>query len=354
MKNTGTFLKRFLIITLLTTTIPLFSFAIKNRESVFAENIHVNEETLVSGYKITFFENEMISKGNNIEETITENKEENLSESGPLPYPMEIENNSGEILRINFGRQKGDDFFSLNGGAQVRNITDVKNNSLMKESLVLPDFKMMCDGRKEVLIMHTHTTESYEPYERDFYDDSFISRTTDERYNVVAVGEKIADELEKAGIGVIHDKTIHDYPSYNGSYDRSRVTVENILKQNPDIKVVLDIHRDAIEREGGERVAPVYEKDGEKSAQIMIISGCNYEGYNKNFRLACLIQKNVYEDYKGLCRPILFTYKNYNQDLTEGSLLIEIGGHANSVDEAKNTGELLGKSLVSAFYEIKE
>ena len=352
MKNMGTFLKRVIIITLLTVTIPLFSKAINNGE-ISAENTLI-EEDKNENYNITFFENEMISKGNNIEETITETKEETPYENTPLPYPEEIENNSGEILRINFGRQKGDDFFSLNGGAQVRNITDVKNNYLMKESLILPEFKMICDGRKEVLIMHTHTTESYEPYSRDFYDDSFISRTTDERYNVVAVGEKITEELEKAGIGVIHDKTIHDYPSYNGSYDRSRVTVENILKQNPDIKIVLDIHRDAIERDGGVRVAPVYEKDGETAAQVMIISGCNYEGYDKNFRLACLIQRNIYDDYKGFCRPILFTYKNYNQDLTDGSLLIEIGGHANSVEEAEKAGEFLGKSLVSAFYEIKE
>lgn len=352
MKNTGKFLKRFLIITLLTITIPMFSLTINNGR-ISAENI-IAEEIRDESYNITFFENEMISKGNNKEETISETTCEIPYENTPLPYPVEIENNSGEILRINFGRQKGDDFFSLNGGAQVKNITDVKNNTLMKESLLLPDFKMVCDGRKEVLIMHTHTTESYEPYSREFYDDSFISRTTDERYNVVAVGEKITEELEKAGIGVIHDKTIHDYPSYNGSYDRSRVTVENILKQNPDIKIVLDIHRDAIEREGGVRVAPIYEKDGETASQIMIISGCNYEGYLKNFRLACLMQRHIHNDYKGIERPILFTYKNYNQDLTEGSLLIEIGGHANSVDEAEKTGELLGKSLASAFYEIKE
>ena len=351
MKNMGTFLKRTLIITTATVTIPVFSSLIKSKSDVFAvlEDTPPKEE-----YSITFFENEMISRGDNREETtIKEEIPEEESEE-PLPYPTSTLEKSGEITRIHFGRQQGDDFFSLNGGAQVKNITDVKNTALMKESLNLPDFKMLCNGEKEVLIMHTHTTESYEPYERDFYDANFISRTTDEDYNVVAVGEKIAEELEKAGIGVIHDKTIHDYPSYNGSYDRSRVTVENILRQNPEIKVVLDIHRDAIERDGGVRVAPVYEKDGESSAQIMIVSGCNYEGYDKNFRLACLIQRHIHSDYKGIERPILFTYKKYNQDLTEGSLLIEIGGHANSIDEAKNSGEILGKSLVSAFYEIKE
>lgn len=351
MKSMGKFLKRTLIITLTTITIPLFSFMINNTEGISA--VFENNPEEEKGYSITFFENEMISKGDNREETTS--PEETLTEKEePLPYPTSTLEKSGTITRIHFGRQQGEDFFSLNGGAQVRNITDVKNTALMKESLMLPDFKMLCNGEKEVLIMHTHTTESYEPYERDFYDANFISRTTDEDYNVVAVGEKIAEELEKAGIGVIHDKTIHDYPSYNGSYDRSRVTVENIMKQNPEIKVVLDIHRDAIERDGGERVAPVYEENGENFAQIMIISGCNYEGYDKNFRLACLIQRHIHNDYKGIERPILFTYKKYNQDLTDGSLLIEIGGHANSVDEAKRTGEALGKSLVSALYEIKE
>ena len=146
--------------------------------------------------------------------------------------------------------------------------------------------------------MHTHTTESYEPYVRDFYDASFNSRTTDETKNVISVGNAIEKELTSQGIGVIHDKTVHDYPSYNGSYDRSRVTVKAILAAHPSIKIVLDIHRDAIERDGGERIAPTVTVDGKQAAQVMIISGCdngtmNMPNYMKNFRLASLFQQQL-------------------------------------------------------------
>lgn len=202
--------------------------------------------------------------------------------------------------------------------------------------------------------MHTHETESYEPYTRDFYDSSFTSRTTDDSMNMAAVGDKIAEQLEGAGIGVIHDVTKHDYPSYNGSYDRSRVTALDILAENPSIKVVLDIHRDAIERPDGTRIAPTVEINGKNAAQVMIISGCDdgtmgMPNYMKNFRFASALQQQLEEDFPGLTRPVLFDYRQYNQDLTTGSILIEVGGHANSIDEALYSGELIGRALADLF-----
>ena len=183
---------------------------------------------------------------------------------------------------------------------------------------------------------------------------SFTSRTTDDSKNMAAVGDAIATQLENAGIGVIHDTTKHDYPSYNGSYDRSRVTVQNILDEYPSIKVVLDIHRDAIERADGTRIAPTTEINGKKAAQLMIICGCDdgtmgMPNCLKNFRFASALQQQFETDYPTLSRPVLFDYRKYNQDMTTGSLLIEVGGHANSIEEAVYSGELIGKSLVDLF-----
>ena len=132
------------------------------------------------------------------------------------------------------------------------------------------------------------------------------------------------------------------------------MTVQKILEENPSIKIVLDIHRDAIERESGERIAPVAEIDGKNAAQVMIISGCDdgtmgMPNYLKNFRFASLLQQQLESDYQGLTRPILFDYRKYNQDLTTGSILIEVGGHANSVDQAVYSGELIGRSLAKCF-----
>ncbi len=290
-----------------------------------------------------------------------ENEEANVddSQAGPKPYPASLETHSGAIVAMQYGVAEGTQFFSIDGGAQVRNTTSVPTEQLLAESKLLPEFKIKFNSEPQVLIMHTHTTESYEPYERDFYDASFNSRTTDESKNVVSVGNKIQEQLSAAGIGVIHDKTIHDYPSYNGSYDRSAVTVKKILAQYPSIKIVLDIHRDAIEKEDGTRIAPTVNINGKNAAQVMIISGAdngklNMPNYMKNFRFACLLQKQMESDYKGLTRPILFAYRKYNQDLTTGSILIEVGGHANSYEQAQYTGELIGKSLVNALEKIKE
>lgn len=291
---------------------------------------------------------------------IAENSTALSSDPGPQPYPEKMDENGGAIAAMSYTKSLGTQFITLTGGGQVRNSTSNINASLIKESSKMPDFTLKNDPNlPQVLIMHTHTTESFEPYSRDFYDASFTSRTTDERKNIVAVGEAIAQQLRAEGIGVIHDKTVHDYPSYNGSYERSAVTVKKNLEQYPSVKIVLDVHRDAIERDDGTRIAPVTEIGGRNAAQIMLISGCddgsmNMPNYLKNFRFACLIQQQMESDYAGLTRPILFAYRKYNQDLTTGSVLVEVGGHANSLDEAIYSGELAGKSIAKALKKLYE
>lgn len=269
---------------------------------------------------------------------------------GAEPYPEELENHDGAIEAMTYGIYSGSGYIDLDGGGQVRNCSGIPNEKLLEESRKGFDFTIADDSSPQVLIMHTHETESYEPYSRDFYDSSFTNRTTDDEKNMAAVGDAIATELEKSGIGVIHDVTKHDYPSYNGSYDRSRQTVQAILEENPTIKVVLDIHRDAIEREDGTRIAPTVEINGRQAAQVMIISCCDdgsgrLPHYMSNFRFASALQQQLESDFSGLTRPILFDDRFYNQDLTSGSILIEVGGHANSIDEAVYSGELIGKSL---------
>ena len=126
------------------------------------------------------------------------------------------------------------------------------------------------------------------------------------------------------------------------------------MKKYPSIKICLDIHRDGIQREDGTRIAPVTQIDGKQAAQIMIISGCDdgtmgMPNYLQNFSFACKLQSQIESDNNGLTRPVLFDYRHYNQDLTTGSLLIEVGSHGNSLDQVQYSGELIGKSLVRLF-----
>ena len=276
---------------------------------------------------------------------------------GEKPYPTQW-NTDGEIIRSTYGRYNGDAFFDLEGGGQVNNKTDIPNEKLMKESGYLPNFTVSDTDEPLVLIYHTHTTESFEPFVRDKYDSSFNYRTTDSTKNVVMVGDAIQAELEAQGIGVIHATDIHDYPSYNGSYARSRETIVPILEKYPSIKVVLDIHRDAISGEGY-AYQPFVDIDGREASQIMIISGCDdgtlgMPNYMENFHFACCLQSKLESDHEGLTRPILFDYRHYNQDLTNGSLLIEIGSHGNTLQQSQFSGQLLGRSLGELLNSMKE
>lgn len=269
-------------------------------------------------------------------------------------------NRSGVITRRTYGKYTSADYITLSSGAQVRNCTSDSNEALMSASKELPSLTIHADSSEpQVLIVHTHATESFEPYQRDYFDGEFPFRSRDSRYNMVAVGTALAESLAENGISVVHDGTLHDYPAYTGAYDRSEETIRSILEEYPSIKVVIDLHRDAISEADGSRIAPVTEINGGSAAQLMIISGCddgrfNMPNYMENFKLAALIQNSTEIMYPSLARAVLFDYRNYNQHITTGSLLIEIGTHANSLDEALYTAELLGDSMAAALKLLSE
>lgn len=260
----------------------------------------------------------------------------------------------GPIIRKTYTPGEGEKYIPIGNGAYIYNTTKVDAQTVKNASQQKPAFHIEKNSpNPQVLIMHTHTTESYELAARDFYDNRSNARSRDQSRNVVRVGNEIAAQLQKAHINVIHDTTEHDYPSYNGSYDRSKVTDQKYLSQYPSIKVILDIHRDAITTSDGARYAPVKEINGKSAAQVMIISGCDdgtmdYPNYLQNLAFASLLGRQMNQDYPGLVRPISFKYKYYNQSLTSGSLLLEVGSVANSLEEAMYAGRLTGVSLAKA------
>lgn len=212
-----------------------------------------------------------------------------------------------------------------------------------------------------VLIFHTHTTETYEILDRGFYATGHKTRTNDPGQNMVRVGREIVKEIENAGYKVIHDTEIHD-SSYNGAYAHSRKAVEAYLKKYPSIKIVLDIHRDAIQRSDGTKIKPTATVQGKKAAQIMIISGCQEDGgpiegfpdWKKNLVFAVELQNTLEELFEGITRPLYFSPRKYNMDLTHCSLLVEVGSDANTLDEAVYTGRCLGKAVSKILEKYEE
>lgn len=203
----------------------------------------------------------------------------------------------------------------------------------------------------QVLIFHTHTTESYLEYDEGYYHSSFYPRSEDSTKNMVSVGAEIARSLRAQGIGVIHATEVHDSPEYTGAYDRSWETISKYIEQYPSIKVVLDIHRDSIAGDSGSKVKPTFEVNGRKAAQIMIMAGCDLYGdygfpdWEYNLRFALKLQKYAEDMYPGMTRPMYFGNFAYNMPISRGSLLIEVGTDVNTTQEAQYTGNLLGNVL---------
>ncbi|EGC01745.1 stage II sporulation protein P [Ruminococcus albus] len=272
-----------------------------------------------------------------------------------IPYPTELTDHDGVIQKYTYGHYDDTSFFDLPGGGQVRNCTDYDSAELLELSKAgLPFDTVYNDGEPVILIYHTHATESFELTDREWYDKDFGGKTTERDKNIISVGDKICEQLDAAGIPYIHDTLVHDYPSYDDAYYSSRDAVQKILAEYPSIKVCLDIHRDGIEREDGTRISPVAEIDGREAAQIMLIS-CADDGsgdlpdFRENFRFASVLQSRLENEYPCLTRPILFDTRFYNQDLSTGSLLIEVGSHGNTLEQAQYSGELIGKTLAGLF-----
>lgn len=266
---------------------------------------------------------------------------------------------TGKISRYAFEKSTASNYVTLDGGSQIRNLTDVACETLAEAAKSLPPLGKVENPAElpQVLIYHTHTTESYSP-NTDWYDENCPNRSCDSSRNMTAVGDAICNILSERGIASVHDCTVHDYPQYTGAYYRSEDTISAVLAEYPSIKLVLDIHRDGIADADGTPIAPAIAVNGRSAAQFMIISGCDDNGelglpdYMENFKTACLIQRAAEAAYPGLARAVLFDYRNYNQHLSAGSLLIEVGSQANTLDEAVYTGELLGNILADAIFEL--
>lgn len=200
----------------------------------------------------------------------------------------------------------------------------------------------------QVLIYHTHTTESFITDLEQLGQKGIPNRTTDATNNVVRVGEELAQILRKKyNIEVIHNSTIHNYPSDTGAYGRSLNTASNILNSYPSIQIVIDIHRDGIK---DNKLRTVTEIDGKKVAKMMFVVGTNATGLNhpewkENLKLAITFQNMLDKRYPGITRPIYISENRYNQHLTNGTLIVEIGGDGNLISECLESTKYLAEVI---------
>lgn len=218
-----------------------------------------------------------------------------------------------------------------------------------EELLAEPLHIKLESGAPQILIVHTHTTESYTEPEGAKYSSSGSDRSTDSEKNMIAVGKIMQEVFTEHGIESVHDTTVHDYPSYNGAYTRSMTTMTNNLQKYPSIKIVLDVHRDGIVRSDGTKVKVAADIGDEKAAQCMFVVGTNakltHNTWRDNMRLACKLQNYANTNYPGLMRPINIRSERFNQQITSGSLIIEVGSNGNTVEEAKLGAKYMAETI---------
>lgn len=167
------------------------------------------------------------------------------------------------------------------------------------------------------------------------YEASGNYRTTDLEKSVARVGSELSSCLKDKGFNVTHNTTYHDYPAYSGSYSRSLETIQSILSEE-DIQIVIDLHRDAVGSNSS--YAPTIKINDTQVAQMMFVIGTDGGGlehskWKQNLKLAVKIQQKANEMYPGLFRPIIVRNSRYNQHLTTGSFIIEVGATGNTMEQ---------------------
>ena len=202
-----------------------------------------------------------------------------------------------------------------------------------------------------VLILHTHATESYTKSPGEDYEESSAFRTLDENYNMLSVGEHLAELLEAGGIAAIQDRTLHDHPSYSGSYNHARKSIAAYLEEYPSIRLVLDLHRDA---SGSNRNQMRTEAtvEGQPSAQLMLVMGTSASGlkhpdWEQNLALGLKLQAQCERIAPGIMRYVNLRAQRFNQDLSPGALLIEVGAAGNTHPEALRAVEVLAEAILA-------
>ncbi len=238
---------------------------------------------------------------------------------------------------------------------QIRNETGYSIN--VDEMLKAPlGLDMKCSGPK-ILIVHTHATESYSPEGAATYYADKSDRNEDPTQNVIAVGDAMETAFKEFGIEAIHDKTLHDMPSYNTSYANSLKTVEAYLAKYPSIQIVLDIHRDAFVYENGSKAKFVTEIEGKKTAQLMLVVGTNAGGldhakWRENMKLALKLQNAISQRYPGLMRGVNIRRERFNGHTTTGSMIIEVGSSGNTLSEAIRGATLAAQQIANYLKKI--
>ena len=282
-------------------------------------------------------------------------------------YSIMLYLETGRIVRFSPSLEEKEDFagespppsFSVQKELPVFSAGDADRVKLWNNAGIEPDVGTLLTRELRwdltgdaptVLILHTHTTESYTKNGEN-YQETSAYRTLDERYNMLSIGQRVAELLTGAGITVVHDRALHAHPSYNGSYTDARRSISEYLQKYPPIRLVLALHR-AASGDLSTQFRPVAEVNGQTAAQLMLVMGTNASGqyhpnWEENLALGLKLQVQLESIAPGVTRPVCLRSQRFNQDMSPGALLSEVGAAGNTHPEAIRAAEVLAGAIIA-------
>jgi stage II sporulation protein P len=215
----------------------------------------------------------------------------------------------------------------------LRQVNDVPENEDDQRKIIIPSRTVYGPGDGKVVIYHTHTTESFVP-------TSGKKFTEDLNLTVAKLGDELASILlETYGIPVVHNSQIHDIPR-STSYEKALPTVKSLLEENPDTKILIDLHRDGVDRK-----ISTAQINGQNMGKILFVVGSSHPRWQENYQKALFLHNALEEMAPGISRGVRERPLVYNQHVHPGALLIEMGGHENSLVEAQRVLPLLARAI---------
>lgn len=279
------------------------------------------------------------------EESATPETGNGTGEAVPTPEVKLKEPISSITYEEDENEEKEKSDIVTHGKIEIHNYTPFKINI---EQLMNEPFNINLNQKgPQVLIYHTHTSESYVLKEKDLGKKGVAAYNKDPRYNVVRVGEELSRNLKKYGISVLHNGTVHD-SNFPASYGASLKTLQKYVKSYPSLKVMFDIHRDGLG--DGQKLRITTKVKGKTAAQVMFVVGTNGNGlphprWKENLKFAIRLQEVLNQKYPGLARPIFISKNRYNQQMSDDTLLIEIGGDGNLLSECLESTKYLAEAI---------
>lgn len=182
----------------------------------------------------------------------------------------------------------------------------------------------------QVLVFHTHTSESYLPV-------SGVDHKHNKKGDIVKAGRFLAEQLEISGIPTLYTDEIHDMYPFRDSYKRSQETISRLLQENPSIRMVLDIHRDGTTGISCRKVIA-----GRQAAGIVLVVGTDRMGlthphWQTNHKFALALADATDRRFPGLVLRVIQSDARYNQHLHNNAIIVELGNQYSTMDEAKNS-----------------